>query len=250
MVKRGSAQALPLIIYICSMIPIERVYTTVKDISNKEQKGFITPAVFNTFANIAQLNIYNDLHKDLIEAKKLSKQGLDPANQDSLKKQVREDLSVFLIAANIENNASVPSNFDRLYYVTSGGNICEFESDAVRFHHMKYSLLSGGTSDHPICNIRNSTFFILNNSNNLDPAYESATNVMYYYRVPARPEYAYVSVNNNGYSIEQFNPINSVNFELPAKYENRVTAEILKMIGVRLRDNSISQYGMAEEASE
>lgn len=232
------------------MIPIERVYTTVKDISNKEQKGFITPAVFNTFANIAQLNIYNDLHKDLIEAKKLSKQGLDPAGQDSLKKQTKEDLSVFLSTDTATNNYVLPTDFYSLAYVISNGNMCEFEPDAIRFERMKYSLLSGGTADHPICNIRNSRLYIINNSDNTEPAYSSVTNTLYYYRVPANPNYAYISVNNNGYSIEQFNPIDSVNFELPAKYENSITAEILKMIGIRLRDNTITQYGMTEEASE
>ena len=34
------------------MVSVVQVYNAVKNIANKEQKGFITPAIFNSFAAI------------------------------------------------------------------------------------------------------------------------------------------------------------------------------------------------------
>ena len=47
------------------MIRIGVVYNTVRDLCNKDQKGFVTPAVFNTLAEVAQMNIYNEMFNEL-----------------------------------------------------------------------------------------------------------------------------------------------------------------------------------------
>ena len=36
------------------MVSVQQVYDTLKDLANKDQKGFITPAVFNNFAGVAR----------------------------------------------------------------------------------------------------------------------------------------------------------------------------------------------------
>jgi hypothetical protein len=43
------------------MASVQAVYNTLKDVVNKEQRGFVTPAMFNNFAQVAQLNVYNKL---------------------------------------------------------------------------------------------------------------------------------------------------------------------------------------------
>jgi len=43
------------------MASVNRVYTALKDLVNKDQKGFVSPAVFNSFAGLAQMNIFNRL---------------------------------------------------------------------------------------------------------------------------------------------------------------------------------------------
>ena len=45
-------------------------------------------------------------------------------------------------------------------------------------------------------------------------------------------------------------PINSRHFELPEHYKNEVIMEIAKMIGIRLRDNYLSGFAIAEEKAE
>ena len=54
------------------MVSVLQVYTALKDLANKEQKGFITPQVFNSFAALAQMNIYNEMFSELVDAKRLA----------------------------------------------------------------------------------------------------------------------------------------------------------------------------------
>ena len=77
------------------MVSVLQVYNAVKDIANKEQKGFITPGVFNSFAPIAQMNIYNEMFSELVDAKRISRQNFDPGRDKSVRKQKLEDLSFY-----------------------------------------------------------------------------------------------------------------------------------------------------------
>jgi hypothetical protein len=40
------------------MASVNRVYSALKDLVNKDQRGFVTPAVFNNFAQVAQMNLF------------------------------------------------------------------------------------------------------------------------------------------------------------------------------------------------
>ena len=59
------------------MASVERVYKAVKDIANKDQRGFITPAIFNKFAGVAQMNIFNRLFDDMTLANRLRRSQFD-----------------------------------------------------------------------------------------------------------------------------------------------------------------------------
>jgi len=85
-------------LYICDMVSVQAVYRTLQDLANKDQKGFITPAVFNRFAALAQINIYNELFQELVKAKQISRQNFDPGRDKSVRKQTLEDLSVFIVS--------------------------------------------------------------------------------------------------------------------------------------------------------
>ena len=41
------------------------VYEAVRDLANKDQQGFVTDTEFNSFARLAQLNIFNGLFDEL-----------------------------------------------------------------------------------------------------------------------------------------------------------------------------------------
>ena len=85
------------------MISVVEVYSTLRDLCNKEQKGFITPEVFNSFADVCQINIFNEMFSELSQSKRLRKAGFDPGRDKSVSKQINEDLSQFVTTASLVN---------------------------------------------------------------------------------------------------------------------------------------------------
>ena len=78
------------------MINVVDIYNSVRDLCNKDQKGFVTPEVFTTFAGIAQQNVFNEMFTEFATAKKARRSAIDPARDKSLYKQVQEDLAYFI----------------------------------------------------------------------------------------------------------------------------------------------------------
>ena len=158
------------------MVDIVQVYNAVKDIANKEQKGFITPQVFNSFAPIAQMNIYNEMFKELVDAKRLSRQNFDPGRDKSPRKMALEDLSFYVKTVNVgqnddqafsffgSNRFTKPIDLSRIisisvdsdFTVDEGGdnnaNVvnCEIVYDVEKMDRILLSNLSAPTSEFPV----------------------------------------------------------------------------------------------------
>ena len=75
------------------MISVIEVYNAVRDLANKDQKGFVTPNVFNTFAEVAQQNVFSKILEDLVQAKALRMGQRDPGAGESVYRGVEDDLS-------------------------------------------------------------------------------------------------------------------------------------------------------------
>ena len=58
------------------MASVKLVYETLADLVNKDVNGFIAPAQFNTYAQLAQLKIFNRLFGQLKMAQHLKLQQL------------------------------------------------------------------------------------------------------------------------------------------------------------------------------
>lgn len=79
------------------MIDIVRVYEAVRNIANRDQRGFVTPSVFNSFAQVAQENIYNEMYQELKAATTLRRSGRDGGRDKSAYKMIEEDLSDYIV---------------------------------------------------------------------------------------------------------------------------------------------------------
>ena len=62
------------------------------------------------------------------------------------------------------------------------------------------------------------------------------------------PTYSVSTSGNNGFYV--VNPLDIRDFDLPNHYKSELVTEILKLIGVRLRDADIFNYTNAEDAAE
>jgi hypothetical protein len=73
----------------------KRSLFSTKNLANKDERGFITPKVFNTFTGIAQNKIFNDLFNELTKAQTLRARNVDAKTHHSYGKRLEEDLAYF-----------------------------------------------------------------------------------------------------------------------------------------------------------
>lgn len=238
---------------------IVQAYNSVKDIVNKEQKGFITPTVFNSLASIAQLKIFNELMDEFVNGRKLTRQNFETINSYSYVRRKEEDLSTF-----IQNQTTTPVNgvIDKpvnmvklisISYTDSDDNVTNAEivyNPELR-GHIEKSYLSSPTSDYKVAYIGNSTIAI-------SPQDDTDQITVRYFRRPGSTSLdnttlddldPFYGVNVVSSGIETVSP-NSRNFMLPTHYLSEIVAEICEMVGVRLRDNSVQAYGQQKSAEQ
>ena len=252
------------------MVSVQQVYDTLKDLANKDQKGFITPAVFNNFAGVAQINIYNELFQELVKAKQIQRQNFDPGRDKSVRKQVTEDLSVFIVSdlklkssdgvffkpANLSKIISISStDEDRpgIEYTSSTNSynrkLVELVYDAEKIDRILTSNLSTPTEDFPVA--------LISDEIEVFPSIISDVRMTYYRRPGSiditdgtsynrQPAYNEIVMGN----LVAFDISNSYNFMLPPHYTTELVMEMAKLIGVRLRDPNLAGFAAQEEASE
>ena len=225
------------------MVKVGVVYSIVRDLCNKDQKGFVTPAVFNTLAEAAQMNVYNEMFNELKLATRLRRSGSDAGRDKSAYKMVEEDLAYFMKTSplvNIDEGLTVakPGDLSRIIsmHVADTNTSVEIIYDAEKLKRVLNSNLSAPTEEFPVA---------LVSQYNIDVFPEEIGDdvVITYYRYPVPPLYSVTQISD-GFAIEDI--INSIDFELPDHYLTELVGEIARMIGVRLRDDVLMQYGVAE----
>lgn len=86
------------------MVSVIGVYNSLREYVNQDQQGFVSPEAFNAFAELAQINIYNELLEDkFVEGMRLRRTGLDGAMERSAIKMNKEDLSPFITEQELED---------------------------------------------------------------------------------------------------------------------------------------------------
>lgn len=240
------------------MASVNRVYSALKDLVNKDQRGFVTPAVFNNFAQVAQMNIYNDLFAALDSSKVVRLRNADPKSDKSTTKRIEEDLSTFIKRSTINQANGVfakPVDLARVISATSFGSILMNESskinipfvyDMIKLDYILKSQLSLPTETAPIA-------AMLNNIEVYPTSIKKI--ILTYYKQPqglnpvtgakttSMPRFGYTVVAGK----EMYSAANSVDFELPEHYFAELVIEIAKLIGVNLRDNDVYAYANQEQ---
>lgn len=101
--------------YICGMVDIQQVYEILRDLCNKDQRGFVTQNEFNNFASATQTKIYNEIFSEVLKANKLRRQQVDGKGPLSLMRQKQEDLAYYFAEYDL---LGVDEALDPAYYET------------------------------------------------------------------------------------------------------------------------------------
>lgn len=219
-------------------------YLALKDLANKDQRGFISPDVFNSIAPVSQQMVFNQMF-DSVRKKRRMRQGqIDGGSNLSALKRVKEDLSTFAKDLPITFTTGVADKPDDFAYAISAelsdGTHVPILYDESKFAFVRNSTLLSHTTSKP--------YLLMSNSLQVTPSGTTTVTLRYYKRPEGidnngdrtinQPSYAYITVNG----LDTYDPDNTVDFELPDFYLPYVLIEMGRMIGLNLRDTDLQRY--------
>lgn len=239
------------------MVRVDVVFNALKSLANKDQKGFVTPSVFNKLASIAQLKIYNRMFDQLKNAHRNARPGFDPARDKSLFKRIHEDLSNFTKSVVIVKENGVfakPDDFSRAISATTNGTIILNQSTRVplemcydrdKLDRILRSRISKPRDTSPV-------LFMLED---IEVYPQTITRIrLNYYKIPQSLDFEGNRSTNSpaiaitgGPTFSFVDVGNSYNFELPEHYTQDVVTEMAEMIGLSLRDAAMTNYSAADQ---
>lgn len=240
------------------MASVYTVYNALKNLANKDQRGFITPAVFNSFAGVAQLNVYNRLFEKMTLTSSVRSRQLAGEREVAPVKQIREDLAKFYKEAiisqvsNSDPTFAKPDDLARIISARTFGTFILGQTtsipidliyDEAKIEYILRSTLSVPTESRPVALV----------SNLLEVYPTSIKKIkLRYYKQPESVLATNGARSHNpptfGYlgSTETYNPSASYDFELPDHYVSELVLEIAKMVGVNLRDSDVYAYAAGQ----
>ena len=222
-------------------VNINSVYQKVLALSNKEQRGYITPQEFNLLADMAQNDIYeNYFHQARNSNAKIKD---DDTHTDTLE-MIEAKLAPFIkqsagTTADNQGVYTLPTDLYKILTVKLG----LFVAEEVNQKERLYILSIGNnlnsklkpTVTRPIYTRTSATTITLTDGNTGTNA--STLVVLDYYKKPTTPSFAYVVVSDKAL----YDPSNSVHFELVSSEEEHLVSRILLLAGGAIKQPDLSQ---------
>ncbi len=255
------------------MISVLETYSTLVEYCNKDQKGFVTPKVFNAFAALAQKKIYNSFFSSVATAKGVRMNQTDGSREFSADKYIKEDLSRYIRKVRLEplssgqvgytsadggsvahDNYSImdssvykkPSDLSRIISVSTPRKIqCELVYNDDDINNILRSNLSRPSVNFPVALV-GSDIEIFPKSTSSEPNYLITLS---YYRQPRSlyvTGYNDISAGDFDFTSEPTyaeagpdlpDAFNCRDFDLPEHYKAELIETIAGYIGIKLRDN-------------
>ena len=218
-------------------VNVNTVYQRVLAITNKEQRGYITPQEFNYMANQAQLDIFEQYFYDLNQFARLPGNSTEYSDMLDI---LEEKISLFeKVGVTVTGGITLPSDVYRLGSILYNGTDAEHITQKD-WLYIKKSPLSQPSNNFPIY-LRDSETNAIKVYADSITANETADVTCNYIKTPADAQWAYD--NTTGL----YDSGNSTDFELHASEETELVIKILAMAGIVLKDPGLYQIGSAEE---
>jgi len=224
-------------------INVDKVYRVVLSITNKEQRGYLTPDQFNRIARQAQLDIYEKTFYDYNRALRKQIVG-DFREYGDIASNLKDKIDIFAKQDSISHTTGVatePSDLHRLIGVFSTNRTIEFEE--VRKEEIPYLLsskLNQPTSTYPI-------YYSEGNKIKILPTDYSGQLLIDYITFPSDPKWAFTGGGSNAYS---YDSTNSVDFEIHQSDETDLVVKILAYTGIIIKDPTVIQVAAQKEVND
>ena len=235
-------------------VSIDKVYQKVLALANKEQRGYITPQEFNLFADIAQMEIFEQYFYNLEQRQRGIGNELDYGDIIS---SIEEKISMFersniAVGSGFEGEIPISSDISDIYRLGVVRIKYETESsykaaDKIQLNELdKYenSPLAAPSKSKPVY----TKFSAVNVPIKIKiyPYPGSGDNVtVNYIAKPESPNWTYVISGQSALH----NPTNAQDFQLHESEENNLVIKILALAGVAIKDFQLAQAAAGKEVS-
>jgi len=218
-------------------VNVDTVYQRVLALTNKEQRGYITPQEFNIMANQAQLDIFEQYFYDLNQFARLPGNSTEYSDMLDI---LEEKISLFeKVNVAVSNGVTLPSDVYRLGSILYNGIDAEHITQKD-WLYIKKSPLSQPSNDFPVY-LRDSETNAVKVYADSISANETVGVTCNYIKTPAPVVWAANSITGT------YNESASTPFELHASEETELVIKILALAGIILKDPGLYQIGSAED---
>ena len=219
-------------------ISVDRVYRKVLAILNKESRGFLTPDEFSKIGSQAQLDLLDKAFHDYTRAVTKESFGRGGQGYADIPKKIQDRIDPFYANASVTLTSGVgtlPTFYNIINVSADSGltNIERIEKSKLSF--LLSSPLTAPSTTFPI-------YYVTGNTITVNPSTLTSIDIDYV-SVPADPVWN-STVDSNG--ALTFNSTGAVDFTLHPSSEVDLVLEILRYVGIVIKDPSVIQSASAE----
>ena len=232
------------------MISINVVRNVVMFILNKNNNGYITPDEFNSYCNLAQLDIFENMFFQYNNWLNKENKRMSNTEYANIPKNIREQIDVFATYADLD------------YEVIASSNLWSFAGTDL-YRTMNVSLVNAQNKKIDIEEANKSEINRLVNTQLVSityPIYEKIgadyrlypivdpndyTLEMFYLRTPKYPKWTYVNVGGN--PVYNASATDLQDIELHISNFNTLVVKVLGYCGISIREQEVEQTANSEE---
>lgn len=213
---------------------INNVRNTVLTILNKENRGYLTPEQFNSYARYAQQNIFNLYSAEYARMSVMKNARRLSSEYGDRLREIQAFLDRFTVSTTLSKSGSTytkPLDMFKPLSLRYNGNVID-EVSVGKEMYLDNANLNGPSETFPV-------FVDKNNSYSVKPSTITGDIELVYTRNPSEPKWTYTMVADNPI----FNPsaLDYQDFEIGAESEVALVLEICKLAGVTIREADITQ---------
>ena len=232
------------------MVSIDTVYQRVLAIANKEQRGYITPQEFNLFADLAQLEIFEQYFYDRNQTARGPGNNTSFSDTDAM---LDEKIAAFEITTPL-NNGSLPGNLYRLGTIMTlpdpqnPGIMAEAKYVSSKdWTVISSSPLLQPTNERPVYVRINNNIQVFG-SNNADIANIPSAVTVNYIQQPNKVEWGYDVVGEK--ALFNGSLAKTTHFQHHRSDETELVIKVLELAGVIIQDPGIMGYADGENVKQ
>lgn len=235
------------------MISVNQVRNVVMFLLNKQNRGYLGVDEFNSFCQLAQLNIFEDLFYQYNQFINKENRRLTGAEYANIPKNLREQIDVFAEYTTESNFTYNPitnlwsytgNDLYRAENLSLVETATQKKTDIQEVQKRELNILKNSPMTSPSllfpCYVRKGVSF------EISPIVPAGYYVeLFYIRTPKAPKWTYILVGNN--PIYNASASDLQDIELHISLFNKFVVQVLAYAGLSIREGEVAQAANSEE---